>query len=498
MSFYGQLSAGWKNPEAIAIEDGAIGLTYGQLDKATARVASTLIDLGLRTGDVICLALQKSAAQFVVLLGALRAGLVVLPLNPDSPAAVLEEQISRTTPRLLIAEGAEGTTTSSARLADRQMPYLAAYCAEPHNPFRKTATDGAGTLLIDNEADALILFSSGSTGKPKAVVHHHGALCANIDALKSTWGLNAQDRLLHVLLTTHAHGLIIAPMPILQAGGTVILRPSFEPNDTIAWLSEITCFMGVPFHYTQLLQHRGFTAAAAPRLRLAICGSAPLPSATRTNVEARLGVPVLERYGMTETMIMTANSPSHHRAGSVGQTLPGWSLRISSLAPDPTGLEQTLGEVEVRGPKSPPRYLDDHAEHASRILPDGFFKTGDVGWLDGDGFLHLSGRADDLIIYAGLKVQPAEVEAALFEVEGVREACVFGVPHAKAGQAIMAAVVLSAGSDLTAAKIRDGLIDKLPATKIPKRVVILSSLPRNTMGKLRRDLLRRWHHEDKI
>ncbi len=498
MAFFEGLKADWTDADAIAIQDGAVALTYGDLDAATGRVASTLVDLGLRTGDSVCLALPKSAAQFVIMLGALRAGLVIVPVKPDSPAEVIADQISRTAPCLLIGDAAGGETIWAYNRQDGTIRFLAAYPDEPCDPFRKKAPDGTEAPKVADEAGALILFSSGSTGKPKAVVHSHGALLANVDALKSIWGLEARDRLLHVLPTTHAHGLIVAPMPILRAGGTVILRPSFEPNDTIAWLPKITCFMGVPFHYAQLLQHRGFTAAAAPRLRLAICGSAPLPAATKAQVEARLGMPLLERYGMTETMIMTANNPSHFRAGSVGQPLPGWSLRISSLGSDPTGLGRTFGEVEVRGPLSPPRYLDDQAEHAKRMSADGFFRTGDVGWLDADGFLHLSGRADDLIIYAGLNVQPDEVEAQLLAVEGVQEACVFGVPHPKAGQAIMSAVVIGPGTDLTPATIRDGLIGNLPATKIPKRVFILSSLPRNAMGKLRRDLLRSWYLEDKL
>lgn len=491
LTFYQRLKAGWANADAIAFDDGVVTLTYGELDAATGRAASALLAQGLEPGDRICLAMQKSLAQIVVLLGALRAGLVVLPLNPDSPAEVVADQISRTAPVLLIGEREDGWRSRTESGPAAVPRCLDADPARPHDPLHATDHTDPDRFSVDDEAGAIILFTSGSTGRPKAVIHSHGALFANTDALRIIWDIGASDRLLHVLPTTHAHGLIVAPMPILLAGGTVVLRPRFDPGDAVAWLPRVTCFMGVPFYYGQLLQHPQFTAGAARQLRLAICGSAPILPEVREQVEDRLGLPLLERYGMTETLIMTANSPARNRAGSVGLPLPGWSLRIRSLVTHETAPPQEIGDVEARGPLALPSYLDDWAETARKTAPDDFFRTGDVGWVDTDGFLHITGRADDLIIYAGLNIQPSEVEAALVAINGVVDVCVFGVPHPHAGQAVMAAVVSAAGTTLTPAAIRAELIGKLPATKIPKRVYVVSTLPRNTMGKLRRDLLRK-------
>ena len=417
----------------------------------------------------------------VALLAALRSGLAVVPLDPAAPVPVVADVLERTRPALVLGDHAARAVSPDAKW----MP-----AGTGADPLGASAGAEAEAGPVPATAEAILLFTSGSTGRPKAVAHTHATVLAGVQALRQAWGITASDRLLHALPMTHAHGLIIALMPLLLAGGRVDLRPRFEPADVAARLPDATCFMGVPFHYAQLLTQAGFDARAAAGVRLFTCGSAPLSDDLRQAVEARLSKPLLERYGMTETLITTANAPGAHRAGSVGRVLPGAALRVRDLDTGElldTGAE---GEVEVRGDFVFDGYLDDPQETGLAFREDGFFRTGDVGRLDADGYLVLSGRAKDLIIYAGLKVHPAEVEAALRQVDGVAEACVFGVPHPSAGMAVTAAVVPAPGADLRPDELRRALVGQLPATKIPKRIHLVAELPRNAMGKLRRDLLR--------
>ena len=541
-NIYTLLHRAWTDPAAIALYDcpdvAGAEVTYGALDAAVARAAAALAERGLVPGDRLAMALPKSTATFVLFLAALRSGLTLVPCNPASPAQGVAAMLERTDPALVLvdAEAPAGPIALAARTAGARVDTVAAGAGLDPLPSG-SATDaapdplsldgGAGVdplpsdkapnagrdalsphdgadvtpAVLTGDHPAIILFTSGSTGAPKGVPITHGALAGQARALCDAWQITAADRLLHVLPMTHAHGLIISLLPLLLAGGAICLRGRFEPGDVVARLPRASCFMGVPFTYAQLMDHPGFDAPACATIRLFVSGSAPLPDDLRQGFEARTGHPLLERYGMTETLISTANGPASHRGGSVGRPLPGVDLRIRPLgAPDgPDAAPGEEGEVELRGPSVLSGYLAAPDQTAGAFAPDGFFRTGDLGRLDADGFLSITGRAKDLIVYAGLKVHPAEVEAALRELDEIGDACVFGVPHPSAGEAVMAAVVLRPGAGATSpAALRGQLIGRLPPSHVPRRIHVLADLPRNAMGKLQRNVLRDWHADGRL
>ncbi|WP_246022399.1 class I adenylate-forming enzyme family protein [Pararhodobacter zhoushanensis] len=346
----------------MALDDGTTHLTYHALDAATDRFARCLLGRGLRTGDRIGLALPKSTGQVVALLGALRAGIAVVPLDAAAAVPYVTDVIARTRPALILGD-------HPARHATPAVPWLPALADDA--PESGLAAMGADQP-VPASTEAIVLFTSGSTGRPKAVAHTHRTVLAGVQALRQAWDITASDRLLHILPMTHAHGLIIALMPLLMAGARLDLRPRFDPADVVRRLPMATCFMGVPFHYAQLLDHPGFNAGAATGIRLFTSGSAPLPDDLRRSVEARTHKPLLERYGMTETLITTANTPDAFRPGSVGRALPGADLRIRDLETGELVAPGGEGEVEVRGDFVFEGYQDDPSETALAFGPDGF------------------------------------------------------------------------------------------------------------------------------
>ncbi len=481
MSLYLKLKEGWSDPDAVALDDGMVSLTYGELDAMTGRTAAALLARGLGTGDRVGLAIPKSIGQVVVFLAALRAGLAIVPMDPAAPRPVLADMIGRTGVRLVLGE---------ASVLEELPNAVAAAVSPGADPLCASGLTASAAEPLPAETEALILFTSGSTGRAKGVAYTHGRILASVGALRNVWNITAADRLLHALPMTHAHGLIVALLPLLLAAGRIDLRPRFDAADVVARLHHATCFMGLPFYYAQLLAHPGFGPGATAGIRLFTCGSAPLQADLRKAIEARTGKPLLERYGMTETLITTANGPTAYRSGSVGRVLPGAVLRVRDLETGELVGPGAEGEVEVRGDFVFEEYLDDPGETARAFREDGFFRTGDVGRVDAEGYLVLSGRVNDLIIYAGIKIYPAEIEAELLRLDGVAEACVFGVPHPSAGATVVAAVVPVAGTVPVPARLRAGLVGRLPATKIPKRILIVPALPRNAMGKIRRGVLR--------
>lgn len=434
--------------------DGSV-LTYGQLVRSVGQVSALLLARGVEPGDRVALQAEKSAEAVIVYLATLKAGAVFLPLNTAYTASEVGYFLTDAEPRLFVQDA----LALVAEAAD----------LEPLDVSVARATTDL----------ASIIYTSGTTGRSKGAMLSHGNLAANARALHEIWGFSPDDVLLHALPIFHVHGLFVALHCAFLSGCPMVWLPKFDDAQVLAGLGKATVMMGVPTFYTRLLANPGFTREVAAGMRLFISGSAPLLESTFAEFEARTGQRILERYGMSESVIITSNPLEGERiAGSVGYALPGVDLRIG-------GGEET-GVIEIRGPSVFSAYWRMPEKTAEEFTADGYFRTGDVGRMDPDGRVWISGRAKDLIISGGYNVYPKEVELILDEMAGVTESAVIGLPHPDFGEAV-AAVVIGSGDE--AAMIAE-LRQSLAAYKTPKRIFFVADLPRNAMGKVQKNLLR--------
>jgi malonyl-CoA/methylmalonyl-CoA synthetase len=436
------------------LSDGR-AISYGALEAGAAHVAGRLAAEGVQPGDRVALQAEKSPESIMVYLGVLKAGAVYLPLNSAYTASEVEYFLGDAEPKVFI----------------RDPPAWVAE-ARSQSPMAATVARAADDL-------ASLIYTSGTTGRSKGAMLSHGNLTANALALHEAWGFTPDDVLLHALPIFHVHGLFVALHCALLSGCPMVWLPKFADAEVLAGLEKATVMMGVPTFYTRLLDNPGFTKAKAGGVRLFISGSAPLLPSTFAEFEDRTGQRILERYGMSEAVIITTNPLAGDRlAGSVGYPLPGVELRIG-------GGEET-GVIQIKGPSVFSAYWRMPEKTAEEFTADGFFITGDVGRQDADGRVWISGRAKDLIISGGYNVYPKEVELVLDELPGVTESAVIGVPHKDFGEGVVA-VVMGQGDE--AAMIAEAR-RQLAAYKAPKRIVFVDELPRNAMGKVQKNLLR--------
>ena len=470
-------------------------LGYGDFDALSARIANALGALGVRPGDRVAAQVEKSPEALALYWACLRAGAAYLPLNTAYTLAELDYFISDAEPRLVVCRPEirdELARTAAGRvpgcrvetLDSRGGGTLAALAAEQGPGFADHAS-GPEDL-------AAILYTSGTTGRSKGAMLTHRNLASNAETLKDAWRFTADDVLLHALPIYHTHGLFVATNIVLLAGASMLFLPRFDVEQVLRLLPRATAMMGVPTFYTRLLDDPRFTRDLVRHMRLFVSGSAPLLAATHQEFEARTGHAILERYGMTETGMNSSNPYEGARiAGTVGHALPGVEIRVA----DPeTGRELAPGEIgmiEIRGPNVFNGYWRMPEKTAGEFRPDGFFISGDLGQFDPDtGYLRIVGRGKDLIISGGFNVYPKEIELAIDAVEGVRESAVIGLPHPDFGEGVAAVVVPEPGAALQEADIQRALKDKLAKFKQPKRVFFVDSLPRNTMGKVQKNVLR--------
>jgi len=343
-----------------------------------------------------------------------------------------------------------------------------------------------------------IVYTSGTTGRSKGAMLTRENLASNATTLADSWRFTSDDVLLHVLPLFHVHGLFAAINTVLASGSSMILLPSkFDAADAVRRLGEVTVFMGVPTHYTRLLQEEGLNRDSTGRMRLFVSGSAPLLAETHQEFSQRTGHHILERYGMTETLMNTSNPYEGARVpGSVGPPLPGVHVRV--INPGTGAVDTTpgaIGTLEIKGPNVFSGYWQAPEKTAQEFTADGWFKTGDLGKIDSNGYVHIVGRVKDLVISGGYNVYPKEVEAELDALPGVLESAVFGVPHPDFGEGVTAAVVLQPGAQLTEAGILEAIRSRLARYKLPKRILLMHELPRNTMGKVQKNVLRATHDE---
>ncbi len=467
--------------------------SYGDLERESARYARFLTGLGLQPGDRVAVQIEKSPAAVFLYLGCLRAGLIYLPLNPAYRAAEIEYYLDDAEPGAAVCRPSD--LSGMRELAGpRGLKHVYTLDADGQGTLTEESRslgDEFDTCRVSPDATAVLLYTSGTTGRPKGAMITHGNLGANALALHQAWGWRPDDVLLHALPLFHIHGLFVACHCVLLNGTKMILLPKFDAPAIIRLLPKATVFMGVPTFYTRLLADPAFGRDVCGHMRLFVSGSAPLLPQTFDEFQQRTGHTILERYGMTETGMNTSNPLDGPRCpGTVGKPLPGVSVRIVNDKDRPLQTGE-VGQLQVKGDSVFKGYWRMPQKTAEDFTADGYFRTGDLARLDGDGYVSIVGRAKDLIITGGLNVYPKEIETCIEKLDGVVESAVIGAPHPDFGEAVVAVVVRAPGrEDVTEAGLLTALKRLIAGYKVPKRVFFVPELPRNTMGKVQKNLLR--------
>ena len=435
-------------------------VSYGAMNRLVDRIAAALDQRGVVHADRVVAQVEKSPDAVALYLACLRRGAVFVPLNTAYTSAEVEYFLGDADPKVAV-----GVADGGASLAE-----LAANDSQ------------AASASVDAKPSdlAALLYTSGTTGRSKGAMLTRSNLATNAITLAQSWRFTPDDVLLHALPIFHVHGLFVAINTVLASGSAMLFLSKFDADEVVRLLPGASVMMGVPTFYTRLLQHPGFTREQSRNIRLFVSGSAPLLAETHREFRERTGHAILERYGMSETLMNTSNPYDGERvAGSVGPALPGVEVRVTDV-----------GMIEVRGPNVFRGYWRMPEKTAAELRDDGFFITGDVGRLDERGYLFIVGRAKDLIISGGFNVYPVEVETEIDALPGVAESAVIGVPHADFGEGVTAVVVPRAGATLDQDALRSALEQRLAKFKLPKRIVFVSELPRNAMGKVQKAALR--------
>jgi malonyl-CoA/methylmalonyl-CoA synthetase len=481
------------DPNRLAIEtiDGQ-RISYADLMARAGRMANVLVNSGVKPGDRVAAQTEKSVPGLVLYLAAVRAGAVYLPLNTAYTLNELEYFITDAEPSLVVCDPskAEGIGSIAAKVEAKVLTLGADGRGSLTDAAVKASPEFTTVARADDDL-AAILYTSGTTGRSKGAMLTHDNLASNSLSLVDYWRFTGKDVLIHALPIYHTHGLFVASNVTLFARASMIFLPKFDPELIIQLMARSTVLMGVPTFYTRLLQSPALTKESTRHMRLFISGSAPLLADTHREWAARTGHAVLERYGMTETNMNTSNPYDGDRvAGAVGHALPGVTVRVTD--PD-TGKElarDNIGMIEVKGPNVFKGYWRMPEKTKAEFRDDGFFITGDLGKIDGDGYVHILGRGKDLVISGGFNVYPKEIESEIDAMPGVIESAVIGVPHADFGEGVTAVLVCDKGAQIDETSVLKALDGRLAKFKMPKRVFVVDELPRNAMGKVQKNILR--------
>jgi malonyl-CoA/methylmalonyl-CoA synthetase len=495
------------NLDTVAVEtDNGLRYSWRDLERASAMMANLLEGLAIPKGARVAVQVEKSVEAMMLYLATLRAGYVFLPLNTAYQSAEIEYFIGNAEPAVVVCSSKNfGWVSKIAFKAGTQHVFTldddrsgsllerSAHCSDQHVTHSAQADDLAA-----------ILYTSGTTGRSKGAMLSHGNLLSNAQMLKSYWGWQQGDVLIHALPIFHVHGLFVAIHGALLNGSKMIWMAKFDPKLAIAKMSEATVFMGVPTLYVRMLAEPSLTRQQAAHMRLFIAGSAPLLIETFKEWQERTGHTILERYGMSETVMLTSNPyqadarynhQTERRGGTVGFPLPDVQLRVQ----DDAGVNLPVGEIggiQVKGPNVFAGYWRMPEKTKEEFTSDGFFKTGDVGKIDERGYVSIVGRSKDLIISGGYNVYPAEIEGYINELAGVAESALIGVAHPDFGEVGVAVVIPKAGASVDADQVIAQLKSQLANFKIPKKCYVVPELPRNTMGKVQKNVLREQYKDE--
>jgi malonyl-CoA/methylmalonyl-CoA synthetase len=471
--------------------------SYAIMEEISGRFAKLLLDLGVEPGDRVAVQTEKSPEAVMLYLACLRTGAIYLPLNSLYTAPEVDYFLGDARPRIIVATPEREAEISPIAARNEVKHVLTLGQNKSGSLMTKSRGLSPVTGAVARKSDdvAAILYTSGTTGRSKGAMLSHGNLAENGRGLKKIWDFTQDDILLHALPIFHVHGLFVALSPQLLSGAAAIFLNSFDPGEIIRLLPRASVFMGVPTYYTRLLADPRFNRAACRNIRLFTAGSAPLSPETFAEFEARTEQSIVERYGMTEAGIITSNPlAGERRPGSVGLPLPDVEIRVANEDGEILKSGET-GVLEIKGPNVFKGYWQMAEKTAAEFRPDGFFITGDISRISPDGYVSIVGRAKDLIISGGYNVYPIEVEAEIDAVEGVAESAVIGLPHPDFGEGVTAIVVKKTAANLAEKEILKALEQRLAAYKRPKKVIFVAALPRNTMGKVQKNILRDTYHD---
>lgn len=479
---------------AVFLEHGLTGevLKYRDFWQGAEQMAAALTDLGVEPGDRVAVQTPKTVAMLQLYVGTVLAGGVFLPLNTAYTPAEVEYFLTDARPRVFVCDPAkrDALTQIAGKAGVSALLTLASDESGTLTQARDAQTPGFQAVPRDASDLAAILYTSGTTGRSKGAMLTHRALASNSLTLRDYWQFTDKDVLIHALPIFHTHGLFVATNVTLMAGGSCIFLPGFDAAKIIELMPRATSLMGVPTFYTRLLDQPEL-ADASRNMRLFVSGSAPLLAETHDRWRETTGHAILERYGMTETNMNTSNPyDGDRRAGTVGFPLPGVELKVTDPKSGDPLADGEIGVIEVRGDNVFAGYWQMPEKTAEELREDGWFITGDLGFVDDRGYVTIVGRGKDLIITGGFNVYPKEVESVIDELPGVNESAVIGVPHKDFGEGVVAIVVPQKGASLSETDVVAGLSEQLAKFKQPKRVVIVDELPRNTMGKVQKNVMR--------
>jgi malonyl-CoA/methylmalonyl-CoA synthetase len=489
--------------DAVAIEtaDGPgapLRYSWSDLERGTAMIANLLASLELPEGARVAVQTEKSVEALMLYLAVLRAGFVYLPLNTAYQSSEIEYFVGNAEPAVVVCSPKNFSWVSAIAFKAGTQHVFTLNDDRSGSLLERAAFHSDRHVIAQRSADdlAAILYTSGTTGRSKGAMLTHGNMLSNARVLKDYWGWVPGDVLIHALPIFHVHGLFVASHGALLNGSKMIWFSRFDPKAVIARLPEASVFMGVPTLYVRLLAEPGFTKETCRSMRLFVAGSAPLLLETFNEFVERTGHTIVERYGMSETVMLCSN-PYHaqhgeRRGGTVGKPLPGVQLRIHDEKGQPVRAGE-IGGIEVKGPNIFKGYWRMPEKTAEEFTSDLWFKTGDVGKVDEGGCVTIVGRSKDLIISGGYNVYPAEIEGYLNDMPGVAESAVIGVPHPDFGEGVVAVVVAKPGATPQPAELIAALKSKIANFKIPKFLFVVDELPRNTMGKVQKNLLREQH-----
>jgi malonyl-CoA/methylmalonyl-CoA synthetase len=467
-------------------------VSYDAFFANAERMATVLVKAGVQPGDRMAVQAPKTQAMLELYVGAVLAGAVFLPLNTAYTGAELSYFLSDASPRILVCEpkNMDALTPIAKDNSVSQVLTIAADESGSLTEMRDAEVPGFAAVARGADDLAAILYTSGTTGRSKGAMLTHKGLASNSETLKDYWRFTSDDVLIHALPIFHTHGLFVASNITMMAGASCIFMSGFDAEAILGYMPKATALMGVPTFYIRLSEMDGLSEAAK-KMRLFVSGSAPLLAETHDKWRAITGHAILERYGMTETNMNTSNPyDGDRRAGTVGFPLPGIEVIVTNPDDGKEVAQGEIGTLEVRGPNVFAGYWKMPEKTAEELRENGFFITGDLAKVDGDGYVHIVGRGKDLIITGGYNVYPKEIEILIDDMPGVNESAVIGVPHPDFGEAVVAVVVSEKGASLSAEDVSKGVSTDIARFKQPKRVIILDELPRNTMGKVQKNVLR--------
>jgi len=480
-----------KNTPLLHLENKKI-VTHREFLGMAAQMANAFLIAGLNPGDRLAIQIEKSEYALAIYVACIQSGIIFLPLNPAYTPNEVSYFLTNSGARLIICEGKNA-------VALREVAGKSGSILETLN------TDGTGTLRDmalsmpkdfstvprKREDLAAILYTSGTTGRSKGAMLTQDNLLSNAETLKNYWKFSNSDVLLHALPIFHTHGLFVASNVTFISGGSMIFLPRFDASQLIDLMPQATVLMGVPTFYTRLIENPQLSVNTTKNMRLFISGSAPLLAETHLKFEKITGHRILERYGMTETNMNTSNPyEGERRAGTVGFPLPNIELKITNPITGENLANGEIGQIEVRGSNVFAGYWRMEDKTREDLREDGFFTTGDLGLIDSDGYVQIVGRNKDLIISGGYNIYPKEIELILDDQPGVLESAVIGIPNSDFGESVVGCLIPEKGVILDLDLIQKAICKPLAKFKHPRKLLILKELPRNTMGKVQKNLLR--------